>query len=429
MYSAMLLSSESNLFVKLNSMWDLSSLTKVMVTTTSIMLLYDKQLIDLDAAACNYIPEFGSNGKHTVTIRQLLTHTAGLRAYYPFFEMGFTSRDQVLEYICNDKLWYRPGEMTQYSDLSMILLGIVVERISGRSLNVFISEEIFLPLGLQHTCFRPIGMLDFNLDVVPTEVDYLYRKRLLWGEVHDPTAFLLGGVAGHAGLFSSIVDVSRFTQMILAGGMDLASNRRFINERTVRTFIKPVRKTPSNPRPYTLGWDLAVRGTLDGYTPAGTLLGPQTFGHTGFTGTSIWIDPDHNFFVALLTNSIHPSAVGSLGWKIKEIRSNIADAALLAVCQQAIPREFLLWHIDDAKHSKVGLQNSKVECDFLPTHGKTQSLASEYAQNFPENVNHASNLSTTAFSNYPKAPSNFNSRKHSAWRSFLLIIVVAVASR
>ncbi|KAL2623619.1 hypothetical protein R1flu_003824 [Riccia fluitans] len=333
---------ESIVEVTPESLWDMASLTKIMVTTPCIMLLYDRGLIELEEVACKYLPEFGNNGKELVTIHQLLTHTAGLREFYPFFDMGVKSRKQVLDYILNDRLWYTSGEMARYSDLSMIVLGIIVERVTGSSLDAFAAEEIFRPLGMQHTTFRPIDLTDFDVMVVPTEVDRLHRNRLLWGEVHDPTAFLLGGVAGHAGLFSSIVDVCR---VMLAGGIDLLTNRRLFKEATVRLFITPDLKTASNPRPFALGWDVSLRRALDGYTSAGQYLGPRTFGHTGFTGTSLWIDPDRDLFVTLLTNAVHPSATVGFGSKVRAVRPLIADAAVYTMEQQSMPRGTLRWHL------------------------------------------------------------------------------------
>ncbi|KAJ7560083.1 hypothetical protein O6H91_04G112600 [Diphasiastrum complanatum] len=360
---------ESNIVVRPESIWDMASLTKVMVTIPSIMLLYDRRMIDLESVACKYVPEFGSNGKNIVTVCQLLTHTAGLREFYPFFDMGLLGQKEVLEYIMNDKLWYTVGGQACYSDLSMIVLGVIIERVTGVPLDKFVLKEFFEPLCLQHTGFRPFETSEFDPLVVPTEVDRLHRNRLLWGEVHDPTAFLLGGVAGHAGLFSTIVDVCRFAQMILAGGIDLATNRRFLKESTVRLFTTPGLKTLTNPRPFALGWDVAARKSIDGYTSAGKLMGSRTFGHTGFTGTSLWIDPDRNFFVALLTNAVHPTEVGGFGSKIREVRPMIADAAVLAIGEQAIPRETLTWHLASLRYESLPLDQAE-----MPIHSGSDEL-------------------------------------------------------
>eukprot|EP00850_Spirogloea_muscicola_P023797 SM000389S14638 [mRNA] locus=s389:54708:58761:+ [translate_table: standard] len=337
---------ESSMEVKLDSIWDLASLTKMMVTVPAIMLLYERSQIDLDAPACQYLPEFGQNGKHVITIRMLLTHTAGLKEFYPFFQMDLVTKEEVLNFIMMDKLEYPPGEMAHYSDLSMITLGLIVERVVETDLASFITRELYLPMGLKQTSFRPVESTDFDPIVVPTEVDVVHRNRLLWGEVHDPTAYILGGVAGHAGLFSTILDVSHYAQMLLAGGLDSITGRRFFQEKTVRTFTRPPAPTVSNPRPFALGFDVAVRRGLNGYTSAGQYLGPRTFGHTGFTGTSLWLDPDRNIFVALLSNAVHPSAaLDAPGQMIRKVRPLVADAAVQAMAEQPMPREQLTWHL------------------------------------------------------------------------------------
>ncbi|CAI5512713.1 unnamed protein product [Closterium sp. Naga37s-1] len=282
-----------------------------------------------------------------------------------------------------DHLWYPPIVTTRYSDLSMIVLALVIERITGCHLSTFVHREVFSRLGMESTAFRPIpgqhkhgsmlrpitgqhvsmreaGCMDPR--VVPTEVDSLHRNKLLWGEVHDPTAWIMGsvaghaglfltelpsssctshpylltahhppiplsllpppsppvhdptawimgGVAGHAGLFSTIVDVSKFACCMLAGGTDPTTGHQLVSSRTLRLFTTPPPPSDHNPRPFALGWDVAIRRGKDGYTSAGRFMGPRTFGHTGFTGTSLWIDPDRNTFVALLSNAVHPSVV------------------------------------------------------------------------------------------------------------------------
>eukprot|EP01018_Ginkgo_biloba_P010419 Gb_05105 [translate_table: standard] len=415
-----------------------------MVTTSAVMLLYDRGLLELDAFACQYIPEFGNNGKQAVTVRHLLSHTAGLREFYPFLDMRMTQQKQVLDYIFNDQLWYNVGEEAHYSDLSMIVLGLIVERVSGLSLDVFASKEIFQKLGMQHTCFRPVHNSDFNPMVVPTEVDVVHRKRLLWGEVHDPTAFLLEGVAGHAGLFSTIIDVSRFSQMMLAGGIDLPTNRRLFSEKTVRLFTAPIPKTHANPRPFSLGWDVSIRGSKDGYTSAGNYLGPRTFGHRGFTGTSLWIDPDLNFFVVLLTNAVHPSAVGGNGLKIRKVELKVADAAVLAMSQQAYPREVLLWHLEPSYKKMLAsqyVQPKNVSCNIdqdskymLPTSiipFRSVERAVTYGSNNYEyenvsNLSHASLLSTIIDN---QEQTHINNRKKSYfWGRLFSLCVVAIVS-
>lgn len=437
---------ESSSAITPESQWDMASLTKIMATVPSIMILYDRGRIALEEVVCKYLPEFGNNGKEFITVRQLITHTAGLREFYPFFDMGLRQEDQVLEYIMADKVWYTQG-MTRYSDLSMIVLGLVVERITGMPLEVFSAKEIYEPLGMRHTCFRPINKTDFNPSVVPTEVDRMHRNRLLWGEVHDPSAFVLGGVAGHAGLFSTITDVCRFAQTMLAGGMDQTTSRRLFKESTVRLFTTPGLKTPNNPRPFALGWDVAVRRSMDGYTSAGKYLGSRTFGHTGFTGTSLWIDPDRNLFVALLTNAVHPTAVGGFGYKVREVRPMIADAAVHAMGEQAIPRESLTWHLGSTLISEekrfLALQHAQstslsTDDDMLhwalPEHSITPAVrdmqhsppskpCGTRGSNQVAKVTFASMTTSVVMS---QNISNGSAEKHIEWRRLVPIICIAL---
>eukprot|EP00899_Mesostigma_viride_P007094 jgi/Mesvir1/16386/Mv18127-RA.1 len=310
-----------------DSIWDVASLTKILVTTPSIMILYECGMIDLDDRVCRHIPEFQQNGKGGVTVRQLLTHTSGLREFYHFYDLGLRTKQQVLDFIYADKLWYYPGQC-RYSDLSMLVLGALVERVTGFRLDVFAKKHIFQPLRMVDTGFRAVAELVFNERVVPTEIDKSFRKRLLWGEVHDPNAYAMGGVAGHAGVFSTGRDIGKFAAMLLNGGRDPASGVRIFRESTLRLFTRPQKRTRRNPRPFALGWDTSSRRSESGYTSAGSKMGPRTFGHTGFTGASLWVDPDHDVFVALLTNAVHPFADVESSEYIREVRPAIADAVM-----------------------------------------------------------------------------------------------------
>ncbi|GIV58443.1 MAG: beta-N-acetylhexosaminidase [Rhodothermaceae bacterium] len=295
------------------SRFDLASLTKVVATTTAAMLLYEDGRLDLDAPVVTYLPEFGQNGKEHVTIRQLLTHTSGLIPFRPFHRMGFTTREQVLRAILADTLVYRPGTETRYSDFNMIVLALVIERITGQDFATFTREAIFEPLGMHDTGFLPVGQGP-DTTVVPTEYDRDFRKRLVQGEVHDETAYLLGGVAGHAGLFSTADDLALFAYMLTNGGT--LHGRRFLRPETIRLFT--TRADPTGESTRALGWDTK---SPEGYSSAGHLFGPNSFGHTGFTGTSLWIDPDRRLFVILLTNRVYPT---------RENRGHIAVRAAVA---------------------------------------------------------------------------------------------------
>ncbi len=301
------------------SVFDLASLTKIVVTTTAAMQLYEAGKLDLDAPVVRYLPEFGQNGKERVTIRQLLSHTAGLAPFHPFHRMGITSAEAVRQAILSDSLIYEPGTQARYSDLGMIVLGWVIERITGQPLDQYAETHIFRPLGMRHTGFRPVGQSDTT--VVPTERDTLFRHRLIQGEVHDETAWILGGVAGHAGLFSTAADLARFAYMLVNEGR--IGGRQFLKPETIRLFTTPV--DPERAGTRALGWDTR---SPEGYSSAGQFFGPRSFGHTGFTGTSIWIDPDQQLFVILLTNRVYPTRENR---KHLAVRAKLADLAYQAI--------------------------------------------------------------------------------------------------
>lgn len=301
------------------SVFDLASLTKVVVTTTAAMQLYEAGQLDLDAPVSHYLPEFGQHGKARVTIRQLLAHTAGLAPFHPFHQMGLTTAEAVRQAILSDSLVYEPGTQSRYSDLGMIVMGWVIERITGQSLDQYAETHIFRPLGMRHTGFRPVGRPDTS--VVPTEIDTVFRHRLIQGEVHDETAWILGGVAGHAGLFSTASDLARFAYMLVNAGR--IGRHPFLKSETIRRFTTPV--DPARAGTRALGWDTR---SPQGYSSAGRLFGPRSFGHTGFTGTSIWIDPDQQLFVILLTNRVYPSRDNQ---KHLAVRAQLADLAYQAI--------------------------------------------------------------------------------------------------
>ncbi len=312
---------ESDIPVTDETLFDLASLTKVIGTTTAIMKLYEEGKIHLDDPIQKYLPEFQGKGKEQITLKHLLTHTGGLRPFLPFYRYGITTPEGVLQFIYTDSLFYRPGEKMVYSDFDMILLGKIVERITGKDLNTYLKETFFRPLDMRHTGFLPIGKVPIDsTHIVPTEVDTTFRKRLVWGEVHDETAWILGGIAGHAGLFSTARDLSIFAQMLLNGGS--YNGRQFLKPETIQLFTTPV-----DPEHHTraLGWDTK---NPTGYSSAGHYFGPRSFGHTGFTGTSIWIDPDQQLYVILLTNRVYPTRANR---KHIAVRPAVANAAYLAI--------------------------------------------------------------------------------------------------
>lgn len=303
------------------SLFDLASLTKVIATTTAVMQLYERGRLDLEAPVARYLPAFGRNGKDRITIRQLLTHTAGLIPFRPFYKMDIANRREVLEAIFAEKPIYEPGTESRYSDLGFITLALVIEEITGQRFADYAEEHIFEPLGMSQTGFRPAGA-GSDQAIVPTEIDNAFRKRLVQGEVHDETAYLMGGTAGHAGLFSTAEDLAAFAAMLASGGR--ANGRPFLKPETVALFTAPA--DPARRRhTRALGWDTKSPA---GYSSAGQLFGPRSFGHTGFTGTSLWIDPDQELFVILLTNRVYPTRENR---RHVYVRPHLADLAYEAI--------------------------------------------------------------------------------------------------
>lgn len=279
------------------TVFDLASLTKPIATATSVMLLVEDGLLELDEPAARYIPEFGVNGKEKITVRQLLTHQSGLLPDNSIKDYS-NGRDEAFRRIHELDLRAEPGARFIYSDVGFIVLGEIVERVSGRSLEVFSRERIFKPLGMTKTGFNPGSEL--RKQAAPTQER---NGRWMRGEVHDPRAFRLGGVAGHAGLFSTAEDLARFAQMLLNEGV--LGETRILKRETCRLMLSS-QKVPGGVR--TLGWDRQT-----GYSSnRGDLFSPVAFGHGGFTGTAIWIDPEQQMFVIFLSNRVHPDGKGSV---------------------------------------------------------------------------------------------------------------------
>ncbi|PIE03696.1 MAG: beta-N-acetylglucosaminidase [Acidobacteria bacterium] len=290
---------ESDKSVTARTVFDLASVTKVISTTTAVMKLYEEGRIQLDQTVASYLPEFAVNGKEKVTIEQLLTHTSGLVPFIRFYEDQDTSREAIIAKICAQKLTYEPGTRVRYSDLGMITLALIVEKIIGTDIDSWMKEQFWQPLHMYSTGFRGVDAQSYNPDIAPTENDQIFRKRIMQGVVHDETAYLLGGRAGHAGLFSSSKDLAEMAFMLMNGGC--SHGRQFLQPETIRFFS--ARRT-FNGQSRGLGWDLK---SLTGYTSCGKYASAETFGHTGFTGTSIWMDPIEDIFIILLTNRVYPS--------------------------------------------------------------------------------------------------------------------------
>lgn len=301
-----------------NTIYDLASLTKVVGTTTAIMVLFDDGKVHLDDPVSLYVPTFTGGEKSRVTIRMLLEHRSGLPAGRDLWRIARTPEEARAAVIATP-LGCEPGRCYEYSDLGADMLGFVVEAASGEPLDQFLQERVWTPLGMEDTGFRPADSL--RTRIAPTETSPP-RGYPLRGEVHDENAYALGGVAGHAGLFSTAADLSIFAQMMLNGGE--YGGTRIIADSTVALFSTRAAGTRA------LGWD-----TCAGSGSCGKYLGTDAYGHTGFTGTSMWIDPDRDMFVILLTNRVHDARAKRPAKVIADVRADLADAAALAVTDYA----------------------------------------------------------------------------------------------
>ena len=315
---------------KIDTMYDIASLTKVVVTTTLAEMLVEGDFpspLDLDAPIERYLPEW-PNGpqpewRHKVTVRHLMTHTSGLP---PFKEYWRTSKGkaETLRMIFAEPLEYEPGTKVEYSDLGIILMAEIIQRLTGRPLDELARLLIFGPLGMKNTMYLPPKNLWPG--IAPTEVDNELRHRLVQGEVHDENAFVMGGVSGHAGVFSTAPDLAAFCQMLLNGGV--YGHKRLLKRATIAEFTVP-QALAQNTR--TLGWVVPTEGSSSGH-----YFSAHSYGHTGFTGTTIWIDPDRQLFVVLLTNRVNPTRENH---KIAEVRPVVHDAVMKALgfAEESVP--------------------------------------------------------------------------------------------
>ena len=334
-----------------SSIYDLASLTKVVGTTTAAMILVDEGRLDLDAAVVDYLPWWGRGGpsKAGVTVRHLLLHRAGLPPFRRFY-LEMEGRSAYEDAIGDLPLEYTPGDRTVYSDIGLMTVAFIIEEVTGQGLDAFLEERVWDPLGMADTEFRPGSELRGR--IAPTEVDTIFRDVHVHGVVHDENAYAIGGVAGHAGLFSTASDLSVLAQALLNGGRIEGCERgnepapgddpspragmicapgasgdvRLVSEATLRLFTE--RHDASASR--ALGWD-----TPSGRSSAGSYFTSSAFGHTGFTGTSIWIDSELDLFVVLLTNRVNPTRDNS---KHVPLRRAVHDAAALAITDRDVRR-------------------------------------------------------------------------------------------
>ncbi|HEY1810674.1 MAG TPA: serine hydrolase domain-containing protein [Acidobacteriaceae bacterium] len=299
--------------------FDLASVTKVVATTAAAMLLVDRGLLDLDARLGDILPGFvigmaPGSGKQRVTLRMLLAHSSGMVGWAPLFSNCDTP-DALLRAILALPLEAQPGTRTEYSDFGFILLGKVIELLTRTPLHIFCAREIFTPLGLARTSFNP--RRTDRPAIPPTEDDRTFRRRVIQGEVQDEHAFVLGGVAGHAGVFSNVEDLLRFAQCFLEHGRTADGTQLFRPE-TVDLFGS--RQSTPDGQSRALGWDVPTEPSS-----SGRFFGPRSIGHLGYAGTSLWIDPDQNLAVALLTNRTWPDRSSDA---IRQIRPAFHDAVV-----------------------------------------------------------------------------------------------------
>src|SRR5262245_14992118 len=294
------------------TIYDLASLTKPLVTSMLCCRRMELGELTLDSSVSHYLPEFDRTDKHMITIRELLTHTSGLPAWKPLYILAENDPERALAAIANLDLEYKPGTRVVYSDLGFITLGYLVERLSHHEpLAQLATTEIIKTLGLEHTFFNPGAALQTGIVACETGNGYEHsmcepdaaaqyknwRNAVIWGEVHDGNAYFLGGAAGHAGLFSTANETWRLAQQFLA------QRSKLLKPETCELFRKNM--TPGLEEARTIGWQVAASPE----STAGAGLPPDSFGHTGFTGTSCWIDPQHERVFILLTNRTHAHAL------------------------------------------------------------------------------------------------------------------------
>ncbi len=294
------------------TIYDIASVTKVVATTASAMILYDQGSLDLNAKVVDFFPEFGTeSGKKRVTIHMLLAHSSGLPAYERLFERA-KFRDDIIRLSLETPLANPPLSHAEYSDLGFIILGEILSKLARQSLDRFCAEQIFKPLRMSFTMYRPPDT--WRPHIVPT-VDNDFRHRLIQGEVHDENAWVMGGVSGHAGVFSNVNDLAQFALCMLRLGSPI------VKPSTLNLFTRREAMPEGTSR--ALGWD-----TPSSPSQSGQYLSQRSFGHLGYTGTSLWCDPVRQLSVTLLTNRVWPDRSSQA---IKSVRPKFHDAVIEAL--------------------------------------------------------------------------------------------------
>jgi CubicO group peptidase (beta-lactamase class C family) len=311
---------ENPIPMQANTIFDLASISKIF-TATAVMILFEKGLFSLDDPVAKHIPEFAENGKENVTIRQLLTHTSGFVSWIPLYTKG-NSRDERLQLVLSQPLKNAPGTTYTYSDLNMITLGVLVERLSGTRQDEFVKKHITGPLGMKDTMYNPPASLKKR--IAATEFQSTPNRGLVWGEVHDENAWSLDGVAGHAGMFSTAEDLAVMAHIFLNNGS--YGGKRILKPETVQLLLQNENAAfPGND--HGLGWELGQGWYMDALSE-----GTDSFGHTGYTGTSIVVSPNNKTIAILLTNRVHPSRAGvSTNQTRRLFARQVADAIPVSI--------------------------------------------------------------------------------------------------
>jgi serine-type D-Ala-D-Ala carboxypeptidase len=297
-----------------DSIFDVASVTKIVATTSMAMVLYELGLLDLDMPAVAMVPEFAADNPRNpeVTMRMLLTHSSGLPAYEKLF-LEAKNREALLAAAFATQLTADPGTRAEYSDIGFIILGVALERLAEEPLDSFCRREVFGPLGMLHTAFRPPAA--WRDSIPPTVDDRAFRQRVIQGEVQDENASVMGGVASHAGLFATAGDLAIFANAMLEGG------RPILRPETLAVFTRRESSPPGTTR--ALGWD-----TPSSPSQSGKYFSASSFGHLGYTGTSLWIDPQRQLSVTLLSNRTWPD---SADHAIQQLRPRFHDAVVEAL--------------------------------------------------------------------------------------------------
>jgi serine-type D-Ala-D-Ala carboxypeptidase len=300
--------------VAIENIFDLASVTKVVATTSMAAILYEHGLLDLETPVAAIVPEFAGDDprRNQITIHMLLSHSSGLPAYEKLF-LKASTREQFLASAFKVPLATNPGTHAEYSDIGFIVLGVALERVADEPLDNFCQREVFGPLAMQHTTFNPPAA--WRNSCVPTADDQSFRHRVIQGEVQDENAGLLGGIAGHAGLFSSARDLSVFAHVLLQGGQPI------FRPETLQMFTRREASPAGTSR--ALGWD-----TPSAPSQSGRYFSASSFGHLGYTGTSLWLDPERQLSIVLLTNRTWPDCSNQA---IKKVRPAFHDAVIEAL--------------------------------------------------------------------------------------------------